>query len=74
MLTVQIEYIDLLYKIIFFKQGFIVYASDTYHLPTYKSANLQAMRENCGINIMELLNLSEHNLSIIGEVEQCSIE
>jgi len=32
------------------------------------------MHENCGINIRELLNLSEHNLSIIGKVfEQCSI-
>jgi len=71
MLTALIEYINLLYKIIFFKQGFIVCASDTYHLPIKK----QVMHENCGINIRKLLNLSEHNLSIIGEAfEQCSIE
>jgi len=59
MLTFLIEYIDLLCKIVFVKQGFIVCASDT-----YKSENLQAMDENCGINIRELLNFNEHNLSI----------
>ena len=42
--------------------GFIVYAPDTYYLPT----NM--------VNIRELLNIDEHNLSIIGKVfEQCSI-
>jgi len=46
MLTVLKEYIDLLYKIVFVEQGFIVCASDT-----YKSENLQAMHENCEINI-----------------------
>jgi len=66
MLTVLIKYNDVL------KQGFIVCVSDTHHF-TYKSANLQAMHENCGINIRELFNLSEHNLSITGKVfEQCS--
>jgi len=54
MLTVLIGYIDLLYKIVFVEQGYIVCASDT-----YKSENLQAMHENCGINIRELVNLSK---------------
>jgi len=41
-----------------------------YVLFTYKSENLQAMHENCGINI----NLREDNLSITGKgFEQCSI-
>ena len=38
----------------------VVYASDSYYLPT--------KHENRGINIRELLNINEHNLSIIGEV------
>jgi len=62
MLTVLIEYIDLLYKIIFveLEQEFIVCASDKYYLPI-KSENLQAMHEDCGINIRELLNLREQH-------------
>jgi len=46
--------------------GFIVDALDTYYLPTKHG--------NRGINIRELLNINEHNLSIIGKVfEKCSI-
>jgi len=52
-LTVLIEYIDLFYKILFHMLGFIVYASDTYCLPTKHG--------NWGINIRELLKINEHN-------------
>jgi len=40
--------------------GFIVYATDTNYLPT--------KHDNWGNNIKELLNINEHNLSIIGEI------